>query len=321
MLRGAKELMDYLTIGSSDLRVAALGVGAWSWGERLIWGYGRGYGRADIAGAFQISLAAGITLFDTAEIYGRGASERILGDLVRESGADVVIASKYAPLPWRFSARALRHALDRSLERLGIDRLDLYQIHWPFPLVSLPSLMDALADAVADGKVRFVGISNYNADDMRRAHTALARRSVPLVSNQVEYSLLTRAPEVNGVLAACHELNVTLIAYSPLAMGLLTGKYRPGVLPAGPRRFSGRFSAQHLAAVQPVIAMLQQIGTAHGDRTAGQVALNWLIQRGVLPIPGAKNAHQASENAGALGWAIGSDDITALDGATRAWLR
>src|SRR5437016_3098641 len=122
--------MDYITIGSSDLRVAPLGVGAWSWGERLIWGYGRDFNRADIAGAFQTSLATSITLFDTAEIYGHGASERILGALVRDSNSGVVIASKYAPLPWRFSAGALRRALDRSLERLGIDRLDLYQIHW-----------------------------------------------------------------------------------------------------------------------------------------------------------------------------------------------
>jgi aryl-alcohol dehydrogenase-like predicted oxidoreductase len=313
--------MNYLTIGSSDLRIAPLGVGTWAWGARLMWGYGSSYQRADVAAAFEASIAAGITLFDTAEIYGSGASERLLGQLVRETGAGAVVASKYAPLPWRFSARSLRRALDRSLDRLGLRRIDLYQIHWPYSLVSIPSLMDALADAVADGVVRYVGVSNYSAAQMRLAHAVLERRSIPLVSNQVEYSLLQRAPETDGVLDACRELNVTLIAYSPLAMGLLTGKYRGGALPSGPRRFGQRFSARNLAAAQPVIALLDKIGAAHGDKSAGQVALNWLIQHGALPIPGAKNARQATQNAGALGWALDEAEVALLDAATRAWLQ
>jgi aryl-alcohol dehydrogenase-like predicted oxidoreductase len=313
--------MDHLTIGASDLRVAPLGVGTWAWGDRLMWGYGRDYQHTDVAAAFEASIAAGITLFDTAEIYGRGASEHLLGQLARGSGADLVVASKYAPLPWRFSARSLRRALDRSLDRLGLRRIDLYQIHWPYTIVGIPALMDALADAVAAGKVRYVGVSNYSVTQMRRAHAALARRSIPLVSNQVEYSLLHRAPEADGVLAACRELNVTLIAYSPLAMGLLTGKYRSGALPSGPRRFGPRFNARNVAAAQPVIALLQKIGAAHGDKSPSQVALNWLIQRGALPIPGAKNARQAAQNAGALGWSLDEAEVALLDAATRAWLR
>src|SRR5258706_2283308 len=190
--------MEYLAMGSSDRGVAPLGVGAWSWGERLVWGYGRGYDRADIAAAFRASLAARITLFDTAEIYGRGASERLLGELARESGAAVLVATKYAPLPWRCAPRAVRRALDRSLVRLGMDHVDLYQVHWPSPFVSIRPLMNALADAVAEGKVRYVGVSNYDAVQLRQAHAALARRGVPLVSNQIEYSLLHRAPEIDG---------------------------------------------------------------------------------------------------------------------------
>jgi aryl-alcohol dehydrogenase-like predicted oxidoreductase len=303
---------ETINLGTSDIRVAPLGVGAWSWGDTLFWGYGQGYGKSEVAAAFHTSLHAGITLFDTAEFYGIGTSERILGQLAHADGQPVVIASKFMPYPWRISARSLRRALDASLTRLQIERIDLYQIHFPSPLQSIPALMDAMADAVDEGKIRAVGVSNYSAAQMRTAHAALARRGVALTTNQVEYSLLKRAPETNGVLDTCRELGVTLIAYSPLAMGLLTGKYRPGAAPGGVRRFAPRFSAHNLAAIQPLLALARTIGVAHGGKTTGQVALNWLIQQGALPIPGAKNAHQAAENAGALGWALDPDEIEQL---------
>ena len=314
-------LAKTMTIGASDLRVAPLGVGVWAWGDTMFWGYGKSYGSQEIAAAFQASLDAGLTLFDTAEIYGNGTSERILGQLARTTRRTILIASKFMPFPWRLSARSLHGALDASLKRLQVAKIDLYQIHWPSPLLSIPKLMDTMADVVAAGKIRYVGVSNYSARQMRQAHTALARRGVPLVSNQVEYSLLKREPEANGVLEACRELGVTLIAYSPLAMGLLSGKYRPGTTPSGVRRFTHRFSQQNLAAAQLVIALAQQIGAAHGGKSAGQVALNWLIQRGTLPIPGAKNGRQAAENAGALGWALDVEEIERLDAATRAWTK
>jgi aryl-alcohol dehydrogenase-like predicted oxidoreductase len=310
---------DTINLGTSDLYVAPLGVGTWSWGDTLFWGYGQGYGKSDVAAAFHASRNAGITLFDTAEIYGTGTSERILGQLADAVEQPIVIASKFMPYPWRLSAKSLRGALDASLKRLQIERIDLYQVHFPSPLLGIPALMDAMADAVADGKIRAVGVSNYSAAQMHTAYTALARRGVALMTNQVEYSLLKRAPEVNGVLEACRELGVTLIAYSPLAMGLLTGKYRPGAAPGGARRLARRFSARHLAAIQPALALARTIGATHGGKTAGQVALNWLIQQGTLPIPGAKNAHQAQENAGALGWALDSDEVERLDAATREW--
>jgi aryl-alcohol dehydrogenase-like predicted oxidoreductase len=314
-------IQDTITIGASDLRVAPLGVGAWSWGDTMVWGFGHGYDISDIAAAYHASLAAGVTLFDTAELYGRGKSEHILGRLARGAEQPIAIATKFMPYPWRLSARSLLGAVEGSLRRLQVGQIDLYQIHLPSPLLSIPKLMDALADAVAEGKVRYVGVSNFSARQMRTAHAALARRGVPLVSNQVQYSLLARTPEVDGVRDTCRELGVALIAYSPLAMGLLTGKYRPGAAPGGARRFLGRFSDQSLAAVQPVIELLRVIGAAHGAKSASQVALNWLIQRGTLPIPGAKNAPQASENAGALGWALDADEMARLDAATLAWKR
>ncbi len=311
-------MAETITIGKSDLRVAPLGVGTWSWGDRLFWGYGGNYQAQDVADAYQASLDAGATLFDTAEIYGPHTSERILGALIRRQPGSAIVATKFMPLPWRLSAKSLRGALDGSLKRLGLPRVDLYQIHWPSPILSIPSLMNALADAVAEGKARYVGVSNYNAEQMKQAHEALARRGIPLVSNQVQYSLLHREPESNGVLMACNDLGVTLIAYSPLAMGLLTGKYTPGSPPSGPRRFQARFKPENLAAIAPVTALLREIGQAH-SKNPNQVALNWLIQHGTLPIPGAKSAKQAADNAGALGWKLNSSEVEALDQATLAW--
>ncbi len=308
-----------ITLGPSGIATAPLGVGTWAWGEARFWGYGQQYGRDDVAAAFAASVAAGVTLFDTAEVYGQGESERIVGALARESAAPTLLATKFAPLPWRLSARTLRRALDASLERLGLARVDLYQIHFPYTLLSIPALMDALTDAVAEGKVRAVGVSNYSAAQTERAHEALARRGVSLATNQIQYSLLARKPETDGTLATCRALGVTVIAYSPLAQGLLTGKYRPGE--GGPSDFRGRlpaFRPARLRRLQSALDLLRGIGEDHGGKTPAQVALNWLIgQEGVLPIPGAKTAAQATGNAGALGWALRLPEVEALATAFR----
>ena len=204
--------------------------------------------------------------------------------------------------------------------RLGVATVDLYQVHFPNPLFKIESLMDALADAVKDGKIRHVGVSNYNVDQMQRAHDRLASHDIELASNQVEYSLFQRAPETNGVLDACRDLGVTLIAYSPIAQGLLTGKYNPGDKPSGlVRRFGKSFSEKNLRKVEPVVNILREIGSAH-DKEPAQVALNWLVtRRNTLPIPGAKNERQARQNAGALGWALTDDETEKLELATLGW--
>jgi aryl-alcohol dehydrogenase-like predicted oxidoreductase len=303
---------DTIAIGNTDLRVSPLGVGTWQWGDAGYWTYGRDYRHADVADAYMASRAAGITFFDTAEIYGRGESEKIVGDLVRgDSG--VIVATKFAPLPSRWTARAVSQALDASLARLGMTSVDLYQVHWPYTLMNIPMLMNALADFVEAGKARAIGVSNYSARQMRRAHDALARRGMPLASNQVSYSLLQRQPERNGVLMACRDLNVRLIAYSPLAQGILTGKYHNGAPhPDGVRRLRGAFRESALRKTQPLIQRLEQIGATHGGKTPSQVALNWLIRRGALPIPGAKNGQQAASNAGALDWMLTDDEFAQL---------
>jgi len=306
---------DYMTLGGSEMRVPPIGIGTWQWGDTLVWGYGRGgYTDADLRAAFGAALEGSVCFFDTAEGYGRGRSERLLGEFMRASGRPAIVATKFMPLPWRIRGGSLVAALRRSLERMGLKQIDLYQIHWPFPPRSVETWADALADAVEAGLARAVGVSNFSVGQMRRAHQALARRGVPLASNQVMYSLLHRQPERSGLRAACRELDVTLIAYSPIAKGLLTGKYTPENRPAGLR--SRMWSQKRLAAVQPLIVLLRRIGESHAGKTPSQVALNWLMCKGALPIPGVKTARQALENAGALGWRLTDDDVAALDDAS-----
>lgn len=305
---------DRIPLGKTDVHVPLLGTGTLAWGYRRLWGGTRsGYREEDCRGAFQASLSAGIDFFDTAEIYARGQSERLLGLFRQESGREIVIATKFMPWPWRLTRASLLDALRMSLARLGISRVDLYQLHWPFPPVSIESWMDAMADAVEAGLVRAVGVSNCNVSQMWRASEALARRGLPLGSNQVEFSLLDRGPRRQALLKACDELGVTFIAYSPLGTGLLTGKYRPGKPPSGIRRL--RY-AHRLGRMQPLLSLMRRIGEAHSGKTPAQVALNWVMCKGAVPIPGAKNAQQATENAGALGWRLTDDEVAALDEAS-----
>jgi aryl-alcohol dehydrogenase-like predicted oxidoreductase len=300
-----------IPLGKTDVMVSLVGLGAWAWGDRLYWSYGRGYDAEDVRAAFDVSLDAGMNWIDTAESYGSGQSERLLGRFIAESQAPVVIASKFMPYPWRLGKGALRKALLKSLNRLGVQRIDLYQIHLPFPPVSVETWADAFADAVQDGLVRAVGVSNYNEEQMRTANAVLAKRGVPLASNQVPYNLLDRKVERNGLLKACEELNIGLIAYSPIAQGVLTGKYTPDRNLPGVR--GRRYPRVLLERVQPLLQRMREIGQQHHGKTPSQVALNWLIGKGVFPIPGAKNARQAQENAGALGWRLSETEVAELE--------
>ena len=311
-----------MRLGPTDLQVSPLGIGAMVWGDMSTaprWNparnaYGPTSSAAEQREALEVSLAAGVNFVDTAAMYGKGASERRVGELT--AGRDVVVATKF---PFGFLSRAssLPVTLEGSLARLQRRTIDLYQIHYPFPWMSIPALMNLMADAVQAGKVHAVGVSNYNAQQLRSAHGELARRGIPLASNQVEYSLLHRDPETDGVLEACRELGVTVIAYMPLASGALTGKYSATARPAGWRRYAGYFRGKNVAAVARLVDLLREIGSRH-DRSAGQVAVRWLIQQdGVLPIPGAKNARQATQNAGALTFTLDDAEVDALNQATR----
>jgi aryl-alcohol dehydrogenase-like predicted oxidoreductase len=301
-------------LGATGIEIPELGVGVWQWGDASFWGSGREYGATDIRAAFDVCMARGLDFFDTAEVYGSGASERNLGAFVRAGGRPAVVASKFFPYPWRLRSPSILAAAHASLQRLGLERIDLYQIHWPYPPRSVETWMEGLAAAAGEGLIRAAGVSNYNVSQTRRAHAALARRGLPLASNQVRFSLLDRGPERSGLLEACRELNVTLIAYSPLAQGFLTGKYTRLHPMRGLR--SARLGGPSYAQLDRLVGLLREIGSGHEGRTPAQVALNWVLCKGAVPIPGAKTAQQAEENAGAVGWRLTPEEVSALDSAT-----
>ncbi|MDL1944425.1 aldo/keto reductase [Chloroflexi bacterium CFX2] len=292
------------------LHAIEMGLGAWQWGDRMVWQFGQGYSEEDIHQAFNLSVEEGIRFIDTAETYGNGLSERLFGKFIRETEQPILIATKYFPFPWRFFRSSIPRALKSSLERLGVESVDLYQIHWPTPLMSVDRMMDGMAECVKSGLTRTVGVSNFNQTQMLAAYSALARQNVPLASNQVHYSLLNRRVEKNGLLARCRELGIRLIAYSPLEKGLLTGKYNSKNPPPGTR--AGTY-ASLLPKIDPLLKLMTTIGQDHGGKSNAQVALNWTICKGALPIPGAKNLKQAQENAGALGWRLAEDETAKLD--------
>ena len=242
------------------------------------------------------SLDTGVSFFDTAEIYTAGRSERVLGNCGREDGRRTVVASKFAPYPTRLVNAQLHRALDATLRRLGRDSVDLYYLHFPYSVVRIESWMDRMAEAVGAGKVRAVGVSNCSVSQMRRAYAALGRHDIALAANQVQYSLLHRKPERDGVLAACRDLDVALVAYRPLRSGQLRGSSSP----------DGKKSA--------VLEALARIANERGV-TASQVALNWLLcqDEQVIPIPGATKASHAEENAGALNFRLDDKELTTLN--------
>jgi aryl-alcohol dehydrogenase-like predicted oxidoreductase len=307
-----------LTLAGLRVEIRALGVGTWAWGDKSTWGMG-GYdaklSEATIRDAWNASLEAGVNFFDTAEVYGSGESERLIGKLLAEdkerARRPIVIATKFFPAPWKLNVKsALLRALRGSLERLRLSAVDLYQLHGPISLRSHGALADALAAAHEAGLVRAVGVSNYSLNETRSIDKQLRARGLRLATNQIEFSLLRRAPETSGLIAGCRELGVVPLAYSPLGQGRLTGKYSASNPPPGSRQFS----AHPMERVDGVVKELRRIGHEHG-RTPSQVALNWLIAKGAVPIPGAKNRQQAEENAGALGWSVDQDDVRALDAA------
>lgn len=310
-----------INLGRSGITVSPLCIGTWAWGDKIFWNYGSDYGFEQLREAFKAAMDVGTTFFDTAEIYGFGLSEELLGQFMHQSDRPIQIATKFGPAPWRFTAQSVAEALTASLRRLRVEQVALYQVHWPFTfLISQETLMNALADEVQRGRIAAVGVSNYSASEMRTAHELLGARGVPLATNQVRYSLITRQIESNGIFDTARELGVTILAYSPLAQGLLTGKYTAdNSHPTGARRFDTRFSKQGLEKLEPVISLLRQIGEHH-DRTPAQVALNWLIaQSNVVAIAGAKTPQQVEQNAGALGWKLSEQEIAQLDQISRPW--
>ena len=301
-----RQTSETIALGPTGLRLGAIGAGTNTWGGRSA----SDRSDQDRRATFDALLDAGVTLFDTAEIYSGGASERTIGRCIHESGRKPVVLTKFFPFPWRLGRRAMRAALSRSLGRLGLQRVDAYLLHFPWPPVPVETWADGLADAVEAGLARTVGISNCGPALTRRVRAALAARGVPLACNEVELNLLNRAPERSGLLEVCRQLDVTVIAYRPLALGTLTGKYSPEHRPGGYRGMM--YGRRYLAGSQPVLSALKSIAEARG-RTMAQIALNWVLCKGALPIPGVKSPEQARENAGAMGWRLTATEIAELE--------
>jgi len=303
-------MTDQPVTTSSFLEQTEMGIGTWAWGDRLLWGYGGSYQENDLRAAFLSAYEKGVKFFDTAETYGQGKSECLLGDFKTEINDNVRIATKFMPYPWRLNRQSLARALKGSLKRLKVPYIDLYQLHMPLPPITIETWMEAMGESFQSGLIKGVGISNFNSVQTERAHDALIRQGIRLVSNQIEFHLLNRTVEKNGVMALCKSFGMQIISYSPLAQGLLTGKYGPENPPGGFR--GGRFNKKYLAQIQPLIQAMKRVGSEHDGKTAAQVAINWVICKGTIPIPGAKTVEQMEQNLGAVGWRLSADEVEYL---------
>ena len=358
---GVAAAVDAVGSPSGPFVLPKIGVGAWAWGDSLFWKYDPSKD-GELQEVFDATVDAGVRFFDTAEVYGLGRSEKLLGQFCRNnpSAADVKIATKFAALPWRTKASDVLEAAKRSTDRLQRP-IDLYQIHFPnacaartsalrapgsaharlvrlcqrdkrrstlrshrLPTPSRPrrswaneAYWDGLGSAVDSGLVRAAGVSNYGVDATRACHAKLASRGVKLVSNQVQLSLVYPYALQNGLKAACDELGVGTLAYSPLGLGVLTGKFSATNLPSGPR---SAIAEQFLAdpSFGELIRTMRAVGEAHGGATPAEVALGWTIAKGATPIPGARTLAQVRSNLRATGLSLSSSEVATLDAASAA---
>ena len=296
--------MRYVEVGG--LRLSAIGLGAWQFGT-VGWGWGSDFGVDEAHRIVHRALDLGINVIDTAELYSNGYSEQVVGEALKGRREQAFIATKVSP--WHSLRGSVKRAAGRSLTRLGVDTLDLYQVHWPNALVPPSWTMGGMRDLQSVGQVRHVGVSNYSLARWRRAEAALGS---PVISNQVPYHLLRRNPEMQ-LLPYAQTHDRLVIAYSPLAQGILSGRYGPGNAPGGSRRYNSLFTAENLRRVEPVVEVLREVGEAHGA-TPAQIALAWLVhQPNVVAIPGAKSVEQLEANAAAADIELNADELRALD--------
>jgi aryl-alcohol dehydrogenase-like predicted oxidoreductase len=303
--------MKYVEVGGA--RMSAIGLGTWQFGSRE-WGYGTQYAERDAEAIVHRALEVGITLFDTAEAYAFGRSERILGRALADRRDEAFLATKIFPvLP--LGPVVLQRARG-SARRLGVKSIDLYQLHQPNPLVPLSSTMPAFAQLMDEGAIGHAGVSNYSLARWQAAEEALGR---PVLSNQVPYNLVDRRPE-GELLPWAQAHDRLIIAYSPLAQGLLSGRYDAEHRPGGMVRInSPAFLPENLRLAQPLLEVLRSVAGAHGA-TPSQVALAWLIRRpNVVVIPGASSVAQVEANAAAAELELAEAEDEALAAASDAF--
>jgi len=291
----------YVEVGG--VKVSAIGLGAWQFGSE--WGYGSDYSEKVAGAIVNRALQLGLNLIDTAEVYGRGRSERIVGAAIRGQRERVFLATKIFPigLPLMVDSRARA-----SAQRLEVDRLDLYQQHWQSPLFPPGPTMRRMKQLVEEGLVRHVGVSNHTLEAWQRCEAALGG---PVLSNQVRFSLADRKPE-HSLLPWAQKEGRLIIAYSPLGQGMLSGKYLDAA-PTNFRRWRSDFRRRGRERRRPLIAALRKIGAARGA-TPAQLALAWLINKpNVVAIPGASSVEQLEENAAAADIVLTDAELARLD--------
>ena len=296
--------MKYVEAGGA--RVSAVGLGTWQFGSAE-WGYGSAYAQDGAIKIVHRAIELGVTLIDTAEIYGFGRSERIVGEAIRGQRDRVFVATKLFPLglPMQVASKARA-----SARRLGINRIDLYQLHWPSPMFPPRATMPRMRKLVETGLVGDVGVSNHSLAQWQEADGALGG---PVLSNQVRFSLLARGPERDLVPWAQQNSRV-VIAYSPLAQGLLSGHYQDAP-PRNFRRLRPDFRASARARLQPLLAAMLEIASRHQATTA-QVALAWLLRKpNVVVIPGASSVHQLEQNVAAADVELSDEEDATLGAA------
>jgi aryl-alcohol dehydrogenase-like predicted oxidoreductase len=299
-------------VEAAGARISAVGLGTWQFGSGE-WGYGTSYANETAPAIVRRSIDLGVTLMDTAEIYAMGRSERILGEALGSRRGDVFLATKLFPVApvdpvvgWR---------LRGSLARLGTDHVDLYQLHWPNPAVPSSATAPALRRLLEEGLARHVGVSNYPLSRWKALERRLGR---PVLANQVRYSLLDRRPE-RDLLPWAQANDRIVIAYSPLAQGLLSGRYDEHHLPSGLRARTGPFLPDNVRAATPLLQALREVAAAH-DATPAQVALAWLLRRpNVVVIPGASSVAQAETNAASADLDLSAAEDEALTEASDAY--
>ena len=303
--------MQYLDVDGVG-RVSRIGLGTWQFGSRE-WGYGDDYAAGPAGDIVRRALAMGVTLFDTAEVYGLGKSERILGEALGDERADVAVASKVFPVA-PFPA-VLRQRERGSARRLQLDRIPLYQIHQANPVVPDSVIMPGMRSLLDSGDIGAAGVSNYSLARWKKADAALGR---PVISNQVDFSL-ARPGALEDLVPFAERENRIVIAYSPLAQGLLGGRYGLDNRPGGVRAINSLFGTENLRRVEPLLQTVRDVATEVGAKPA-QVALAWLISLpGVVAIPGASSVEQLEFNVAAADIELSADSRDALTAAARAF--
>ncbi|WWC89379.1 uncharacterized protein L201_004302 [Kwoniella dendrophila CBS 6074] len=298
----------------AGMQVPALAIGTWSWGDKT-WGY-KPEQLPDIKQAWHTSIKEGLTFYDTAEVYGDGESEKIIGGLIKESSQEVkdrlFIATKFLPFPRPGSSYLLNpplvERLKASLKRLDLSSVELYQIHSSSGLGSFEKLAIGLKDCVDLGLCKSVGVSNFSKNELIAFSDILAKHNIKLASNQIEFNLLRQGPDKNGLLEEMKKRDITCLAYSPLAMGRLTGKYNAAnPIPSG-RRFSNHYTWEQ---IEPLIDYMKSLSEKY-DVSISAIALNWVISKGCIPLGGARNSKQAEQNAKAITFTLTEDEVREL---------